>query len=79
MATGLIDLDLITTGQSMVSRRRIGDLTKAVSDHLARRKARTVPFAALLHEMNESADQVCFFTLYIYIFIIGASALYAYE
>lgn len=55
--TGLIDLDLITTGQSTAARRRIGDLAKAVADVLGRRRGRTILFPALLQEMNQAADQ----------------------
>ncbi len=55
---GLVDLDLITTGQSAAARRRIGDLGKSISELLAKRKARTVTFNVLIKELSEAAGTV---------------------
>ena len=56
--TGLVDLDLITTGQSAAARRRIGDLGKAVTDLLSKRKSRSVTFNVLQKELSEAAGAV---------------------
>eukprot|EP00047_Mylnosiga_fluctuans_P002952 m.226726 g.226726 ORF g.226726 m.226726 type:complete len:825 (+) comp11469_c0_seq1:44-2518(+) len=52
--TGLVDLDLITTGQSAAARRRIGDLGKAIAELLGKRKARTVTLNVLQKELSEA-------------------------
>ncbi len=56
---GLVDLDLITTGQSAAARRRIGDLGKAIAEMLSKRKSHTITFNALLKELSDNAGTVC--------------------
>eukprot|EP00043_Microstomoeca_roanoka_P013036 m.127344 g.127344 ORF g.127344 m.127344 type:complete len:841 (-) comp15655_c3_seq1:57-2579(-) len=54
--TGLLDMDLINTGQSMSTRHRLGDLTKAITDLMIERKIQTLQFSALLNMINEQSS-----------------------
>ena len=53
--TGQIDMDLLTTGQSMAARNRIGDLSKAVAGAMTGAN-RTIEFGALLTKLQQSSD-----------------------
>lgn len=54
--TGLIDMDLLATGQSTALRERIRLLAVEVRDRLTKLPQRSILFNALLTDMNESSD-----------------------
>lgn len=54
--TGQIDMDLLTTGTSMASRMRIGDLSRAVAEAL--RGAGNITLDALLAKVQLHSDVV---------------------
>jgi DNA replication licensing factor MCM4 len=56
--TGLIDLDLIATGQSTASRHQVLDLAKAVMDFLQKKRLKSVLFNTLLADIGKTSDIV---------------------
>lgn len=56
--TGLIDLDLITTGQSMAARHQVMDIARAVMDYAQRKRVKTILFNTLLADVRKTSDLV---------------------
>ena len=54
--TGQIDMDLLNTGQSMASRKRIGGLSKAITTALSDAKSKSMSLNDLMKEIQKISD-----------------------
>eukprot|EP00051_Salpingoeca_urceolata_P014549 m.185521 g.185521 ORF g.185521 m.185521 type:complete len:897 (+) comp18117_c0_seq5:150-2840(+) len=50
--TGLVDMDLLTTGHSMAERSRLGDLARAIADILGKETSKTISVSALQRKID---------------------------